>query len=169
MDILVSRKFFATTIFIGLVYTVFSIYMMNYRLVLDTIFGSYNLLDKISLLSALLQGMWTSMTHLALISLILIGVLTGANIFLLREKIGSLGGLRKTHLVFGGGSTLGILGVGCATCGLPVISLLGLSGSLIYFPMHGSELSIISIILLSVSFYILFRNYKNYCEIKRKK
>lgn len=166
MGILLSRKFLVTTLFIGLAYTAFSIYMMNYRLVLDTIFGSYNPVDKFSLLSALLQGMWSSMTHLALITLILIGILTGANIFLLREKIGSLGGLRKTHLVFGGGSTLGILGVGCATCGLPIVSILGLSGSLIYFPMHGSELSFISVILLSVSFYTLFRNYKNYCEIK---
>ena len=55
----------------------------------------------------------------------------------------------------GGSSLLGIIGSGCASCGLPILAFLGLSGAIFYLPFQGLELSVLAIILLSVSLYSL--------------
>jgi hypothetical protein len=58
----------------------------------------------------------------------------------------------------GGSSVLGIVGSGCAACGLPVLALLGLSGSVAYLPFQGTELSIISVVMLSISLYLMVKS-----------
>ena len=83
-----------------------------------------------------------------------------------------IGGIRNVHIVAGSGSLLGIIGSGCAACGLPIISLLGLTGSIMYLPFHGSELSVISIVLLSLSFYAMIKaitQSKRSCDINSLK
>lgn len=171
MAILLSRKFLISTFFVAIVYVFLTIYLMNLTLVRSTLFGTSPLLYKIKLLSALLGGMWTAMSTTSLVVLFVVGVLTGANLSMLVMKVRLLGGLKSTHLVIGGGSLLGIAGSGCAVCGLPIISLLGLSTSVAFLPLHGTELSYIAIALLLLSFFILMRGYRtefNRCKIKEK-
>ncbi|EKD65347.1 MAG: hypothetical protein ACD_50C00115G0005 [uncultured bacterium] len=71
----------------------------------------------------------------------------------------------------GGNTLLGIAGSGCAACGLPVFSILGLSGSILALPFHGLELSYLAVVLLSISFYLLLRSVfeKEYCAIPLRK
>lgn len=142
---------------------------MNLSLLKSTITGDYSLIYKISLLLVLLEGMWTAMSFAGFILLFFIAILTGANLTLLFEKIITLRKFNKLQLVVGGNSLLGIVGSGCAACGLPIISLLGLSGSLMFLPLHGIELSYISLILLSASFYLLFKNRNQSCVISNGK
>jgi len=63
----------------------------------------------------------------------------------------------KMGFVVGGSSLLGIVGSGCASCGLPILAFLGLSGAIFYLPFKGFELSVLAIILLSVSLYSLIK------------
>lgn len=154
---LFSFKFILPTLLIASIYLIFSTYLMNGSLVEETVFGSFPISYKVSLLLALLQGMWTTMSGLALIVFMLTALLTGANLTLLWQKINVLRHMKGLHLVVGGNSLLGIVGSGCAACGLPVLSLLGLSGSLIYWPLHGAELSYVAVILLTGSFYLLIK------------
>jgi len=86
------------------------------------------------------------------------------------RQIKLLRSVKNLHFVVGGNTLLGIAGSGCAACGLPVLSILGLSGSIIYLPFRGTELSYLAVILLSISFYLLLKSVfeKEYCVIPVK-
>jgi len=169
--ILTSSKFLIPTLIIASIYVIFATYLMNIRLVQETIFGSFSVNYKVSLLFALLSGMWTAMSGSALILLLLTAVLTGANLTLLVRQIKVLRSAQNLHLVVGGNTLLGLVGSGCAACGLPVLSFLGLTGSVIYLPFRGTELSYLAVALLLISFYLLLKSVyeKEYCTIPSKK
>lgn len=171
IDILRSSKFLLPTLLITSIYTILIIYLMNSRLVLNTVTGVFPLEYKFKLLFALLNGMWTAMSGSGLIILITTAFLTGANWTLVIQKVAALRSFGSVHLVVSGSSLLGIVGSGCAACSLPIISLLGLSGSLIYLPLRGQELSYISVVLLAISFYFLLRSIdkEKYCQINPKR
>lgn len=155
------KSFLISTALIALVYLTSSIYLMNFTLVKNTIIGNYDLAYKLKLLLALLEGMWTAMTRIGLFLLIITSILTGVNITLIGIRIMKMQTLKNVHYIAGGGSLLGVIGSGCAACGLPLISVLGLSGSIVYLPFHGVELSYLSILLLSVSLYFMLKAHKN--------
>ncbi len=144
---------------------------MNARLVQDTLIGSFPFIYKVNLLFALIQGMWTAMSGQALILLFLTALLTGANLTLLAKQLKLLKTAQNLHLVVGGNTLLGLAGSGCAACGLPILSILGLSGAIIYLPFKGTEISYLAVILLSISFYLLLKSVyeKEYCAIPSKK
>jgi len=141
---------------------------MNVRILRDTLWGEYDVAYKLKLLFSLLKGMWTAMSGPGLTVLFLVALLTGANLTLLFSKVSLLKNNKKLRLVVGGNSLLGIVGSGCAACGLPILSLLGLSGSVIYLPFRGTEISYISLILLTVSFYLLIKNSNQACILAKK-
>lgn len=171
IDIIRSSKFLLPTLLIASIYTILITYLMNSRLVFSTVTGVFPLAYKFKLLFALLGGMWTAMSGSGLIILITTAFLTGANWTLVIQKVAVLRSSRSVHLVVSGSSLLGIVGSGCAACSLPIISLLGLSGSFIYLPLRGQELSYIAVVLLAISFSFLLRSiYKEkYCQINPKR
>ncbi len=162
---LFSKRFVIPTLTITFLYVILIIYSMNVRILRDTLFGDYDTLYKLRLLFSLLQGMWTAMSGSGLVMLFLIALLTGANLTLLFSKIKMLKNSKRLRLVVGGNSLFGIVGSGCAACGLPILSLLGLGGSVMYLPLRGVELSYISFILLSVSLYLLLKNSNQACSL----
>jgi len=50
------------------------------------------------------------------------------------------------------GTVAGVLGIGCASCGSVILSLVGFSGALAFLPLGGQELNLLGIILLLVSY-----------------
>ncbi len=161
MSPLFTRTVLLRTLVIAILYVLFSTYLMNWSLVINTVLGNYPIDYKFKLLLALLGGMWTAMTHTGLFVLVLTGLLSGLNISLVVERIQSAGGLRNTHIIVGGSSLLGIVGAGCAACGLPILSLLGISASLVSLPFHGMEISYSGLLLLILSLYMLIKQDKN--------
>lgn len=143
---------------------------MDFTLVKDTILGVYPLTYKLNLLLALLSGMWTVMTHITLFILILNSFLTGAILVLLTQKAEALKKMGKLHVVAGGSSLLATVGSGCSACGLPILSLVGLSGAALYLPFKGNELLYISLFLLLGSFYLLVKSVlrMQFCYVSKE-
>lgn len=160
-----TKKIIFSSSFIGLCYLLTVIYLMNFELVKLTLTGNYPIIYKSNLLIALLGGMWTAMTPIGLAILIITSILAGLNISLLVQRILLLKDSGKLHFMIGGGSLLGVIGSGCAACGLPVVSFFGLTGSVIYLPFRGFELSLIALFLLATSNYFLLRANVNACNI----
>lgn len=161
MRILFSPKIIIASSVIALVYIIISVYLMNFVLVKDTLLGDFPLQYKMRILLILLQGLQTAMPFSTVVILILTALLTGINLSLVSVKLASFRTIKNVHFVVGGGSLIGIVGSGCAACGLPILSLLGFSGSIMNLPFHGTELSYFSLLLLLISFYILIRSKKN--------
>jgi len=152
-----SKKILIPTVIIAILYVVATIYLMNAGLVKDTIFGSHSLSYKWNLLVALLAGMWTAMSRLSLFLLVVVAILTGANLTMVVQRFQTIRASGKMSLTVGGSSLLGIVGSGCASCGLPILAFLGLSGAVFYLPFQGIELSVLAIVLLTISLYILMK------------
>lgn len=163
-----SKAFTLSVLVITSIYLIITTYLMNFTLIIDTILGKFPLTYKINLLVALLGGMWTAMAGEPFVILLITAFLTGVNLTLIAQKIKFYS--YSTNLLAGGSSIFGIVASGCAACGLPVISLLGLSGSIIYLPLRGMELSYLSIILLFMSLYFLIKKKKvsKACIVKFK-
>lgn len=166
-NVIFRRKFIMPTVVIAVLYSLLTTYLMNVRLLKFTLLGSFTLEYKVKLLIALLGGMWTAMSGFGLTMLIIVALLTGANLTLIAQRIIKLHSFGKLQLVAGGSSLLGFIGSGCAACGLPILALLGLSGSVIYLPFGGMELSVVSAALLLMSLYLMIKSdsKKEICEV----
>ncbi len=157
-DVITSKTFIISTLLISALYLLIITYLMNLGLVKDTLFGDHTFSYRFNLLIALLGGMWTAMSGFGLFILVLTSILTGINLTLVIRRISILKSSGNLKLVIGGGSLLGFIGSGCAACGLPVLALLGLSGSVAYLPFRGTELSIIAVALLIMSLYLMLKS-----------
>ncbi len=142
---------------IAILYVVATVYLMNASLVQDALLGTHSLSYRWNILIALLVGMWTAMTGLSLFLLTTVAILTGLNLVLTLDRLRSIRSSGKMHWAIGGSSILGIVGSGCASCGLPILALLGFGGAAAYLPFQGVELSLVAIVLLLVSLYVLMR------------
>lgn len=151
------KRFFASTTLIAVLYVAATAYLMNVSLVNDTLFGPHSWGYRFDLLTALFFGIGTAMTTMSLVLLIVTAVLTGATLTLTRERWRIVRAAGGAHWIIGG-SLVGIAGGGCASCGLPVLALLGLSGAAASLPFGGTELSVIAIALLFVSLFVLLKD-----------
>lgn len=153
---------------IAVLYIVLSVTLLNYQLIADTFIHDFPLIAKVSIFFALLQGAWTGMTRIDFVFLLINSMLVGVNLTLVIKTVYQLGHQGKVHLSIGGATLLSIVTTGCASCGLSVLSLLGLSASLSFLPFRGLELHILATgILLFSSWYMLRQLYNaKYCKIK---
>lgn len=137
---------------------------MNAGLVTQTVLGNFPLSYKFNLIVALIIGVGSAMSQLNMYLLIVVAGLFGMNLVLASRKVSVQ---KSNHWVIGGGLFSGIMGSGCASCGLPILSVFGLSGSVAILPFRGLELLILSIILLLISLVILIRkeSAQNSCLI----
>lgn len=152
-----SEKIIIPAFIIAILYVVATVYLMNASLVSDALFGTHSMSYTWNILIALLVGMWTAMSGLSLFLLTTVAILTGLNLVLTVERLRSIRSSGKMHWAIGGSSILGIVGSGCASCGLPILALLGFGGAAAYLPFQGMELSFVAIALLLVSLYVLIR------------
>ena len=165
-EIFKSKKFWITTAVIAVVYLCVIAFLMNRTLLLSTWEYPYPFRYKFDLSWALFRGLVTSNTPFDLTMLVLNALLTGANLFLVWIKVTQLHKFGTVTWFSLGGSVLGVLSAGCAACGLPIISLVGITsaGALAYF--DNTFFLLLSFVLLLVSFYYLAKSIViNKCKI----
>lgn len=154
---------------ISFIYFSFSTLLLNYKLVLSSIFSESSLRFKFTILFQLLIGSYSAFDRLDFFLLIITSLLVGTNILMVYKTLKSLreeGG--KLTVAAGGTAVLGIFVAGCSSCGFSVLSLLGLAGVLSFIPFKGVGLHSIVIALLVFSFLYSIRTYhqKIVCKIK---
>ncbi len=160
-----NRQFFISAVAIAALYLLLNVYFTNYSLINQTYFGSHNLIYKMNISLALLEGLFTAMSGFNLTVLVLMSLLTGANMVLVYRNLRLNLAKQRVHMVFGISSLLGTAGSGCASCGLPLLGLLGISGSVGHLPFKGAEVSLIALGLLSISFIVLLKQQLTPCLV----
>lgn len=148
-------------------YIAFALYLLNYRLTLQTLSGDFPINYKVKLLFILLGGAWTVFPGFILLLLILTSILVGINILLVFRTIRVIKKNGEARFFVGGGSLLGIASTGCGGCGLTLFSLLGISSGFGVFPHVNTGLYLLAIVLLLFSaFYMLNKiTEKENCEV----
>lgn len=164
-----NRKSIVLMLFISLLYILFAAYALNYRLFLNTVFGSYPLSYRLSILSSLIWGVYTSMSGLDFYLLLATALLVGVNFVLLFATIINLKASgSKVHFLVGGSSVLSLAAIGCTTCGLTLLSVLGISSAFGLLPF-GMTLYFISIGSLVFSIFYMLKKLEAVCKIPAKK
>jgi len=121
---------------------------------------------------ALIRGGIANMTQTSFVMLTIIAVLVGVMVSLITykvrmEKIFSAHDGKTTTI----GAILGLAAPGCASCGIGLLSAVGLTSALTYLPFKGIEISALSIVLLAGSTGSLASRIAdgNSCKINFKK
>lgn len=158
-EVLLDKKTIIPALIIAVLYIIVAVYLMNFSLVKNTVIGDYPFSYKSDLLIALLGGMWTAMSRASLLLLIIAALLTGVSFTLVIRRLWLIKSLGRLEIVASGSSLFGIATSGCAACGLPLLAVFGLSGSVVYLPWRGTELSVLAVVLLTASFILTLKAY----------
>lgn len=161
-----TPRFWIGSLVIAVIYLTLNVYLTNYSLVDQTLLGNFSYQYKLELISALFGGLLTAISRWSFVMLLDVGVLTGMNMMLLFNKQ-QWAKIRSANFVAGFSTLFGTAGGGCASCGLPLLGLLGVSSSVGYLPFKGAELSVIAAGLLIFSFIVLLRQNLQVCMLKR--
>lgn len=167
MKEVISRNILVTTV-IALSYYVSIMFLANKELTLSIIFSSFSLINKLELFFLIFFG-WGSFSNINFSLLVVVSVLTGANLAFLFQRFKYLA-KHKIGLFSGGSSLAGVFGSGCVVvCGTaPFIIASSLTGSSIFLPLF-ENLKYISPMLLLLSLYLLFKKYKETCSIEERR
>lgn len=165
---LLSPKLLYIALPIAAGYSLVTLYLFNYRLLIQTWAGNYPLQYKISLTGVLLQGFQTLFSAFDLSLLLITSVLVGLNFMLAFSSIQKIKQQGSLTLSIGGASIIGIAASGCSACGLSLFSIFGASAALTFLPLHGLILHILAVILLLASMTYMIRKLHQevYCRIK---
>lgn len=163
--IIFTKQILALTALISFLYYSFSSYLTNFTLVHQIWLQDYSILLKIKIILFILIGSWETQSIVYENSIkAIIAILSGFNSALIIYFLQQLKRSRKS-LLLGSTSLFAIGFSGCAACGIPILSLLGLGSSIIYLPFQGQGLAYAALILLLISLVILLRTLKKECHI----
>ncbi len=165
---LFSIRSVALVLFFSFLYVFLSVLLPNYRLVIQTLTNDGSFLFKLTLMNSLILGSWTGLSHVDFFLLILSALLVSVNLLLMGKTIYYLKHSKKIRFSIGGATVVSIVTTGCASCGLSVFSVLGLSTTFAILPFHGMELHILAITFLLFSLWYMLKQLHNakYCIIK---
>lgn len=111
-------------------YVSLTIFILNYRLIADSIFGNFSFIFKIKIILLSLLGLFSAFSFIDSALLILTGLLVGINIVLLISTFKFLKRGSGVKFFVGGGSIFGVISAGCTSCGFSALSVLGLGGGI---------------------------------------
>lgn len=148
-------------------YVLLATLLLNYKLLADTFTNGFPLHTQISILIALITGIFSNMHFWDSLLLIFNALFVGINVLLIGKTIFLLEHMGKVKASIGGAALISLITTGCASCGLSLLSFLGLSAAVSFLPFHGLEIHIATTLILIGSGIYLLRQIHNakYCKI----
>ena len=165
-EILERKRYFIFTVSVFTILLFLTIWIPNFPL-LKTILLSprLSILEKLNFLKNSLLTLETSFTPasriLTIVFLLLLSLTLSLTVFYFSRRTDDLSSLGSSLPA----TIIGIIGVGCASCGSFLLPLLGLTAALGFLPLKGLEFSLASILLLlfSLDRLLTIINQKNLC------
>jgi hypothetical protein len=159
-------RYMALALGASLLMILITVFLPNRTLIGSTLTsGKYDSAKRLDLYGGLLGGFWTNFTLVGQLTTVIIAILFGINIGLLTYFLHNRYQMQKTTGLGVVGLLVGMLGIGCASCGSVLLtSLLGIGLTTILvgnLPFHGIELTFVSIGLLVISNMMLLSRIKS--------
>ncbi len=151
-------------IIIALLFYSLNVIIADYK-TLFSFYSSLGFLGTINFFFSLLIGFKETIKMSSYISLLVISLLLGMLTSLIFYKANVIKGnsTKNIGLISGIGIILGAFIPGCAACGIGLASALGIGGAFLTFlPLKGLELSILSILILTIA---IFKISEDSCKI----
>ncbi len=133
---------------------------LNVPLVADLVVGgTLPLANRLAILLELYPFVGTSFGTAQSVLLVVVGLLTGVDVSMAAYHFREHGVSLRQGGTSAAGVLLGTLGAGCAACGsavlLGLLSLLGVTTSLLFLPLDGLEFALGAVVVLVLSIYWL--------------
>lgn len=160
-----KRHFLLKSLFFASLYIILSIVLINYKSYLSFLLSEYSPLAKVKVLSLIFYGFFQAISARDIVLILISAILFGVNVELVLRKLKFLAGKGSLHLTFGAG-VITLVATGCASCGLSLASIVGLSAVIALLPFHGLELYALSIMILLISLLYNLHNLVKVCKIK---
>lgn len=124
---------------------------------LQTVYGLTGVSGTVKMLGIFVVSFANTMPRFMYAAMITLSVLTGIlmSLLLYRYHVTTFASGASSGFLTGAGIFLGIVAPGCASCGLGIIALLGLSSSVAFLPFQGNEIALGAIGLLTFSTMML--------------
>ena len=156
IQILRQPRYLLLTLSLALVIFLVSLLLANLKTMLHFVFSDVSLSSKLILIAGFLKGIFIASSTLALLEALLLAVLVAITFSILMFKICAL---RQTSAQDAGASLLAVLTTTtvttCPSCGISLLSLLGVGSAVAFLPFQGRELLALSILILFFSLYHL--------------
>ncbi len=153
------QSLFFTASFIGV--TVTALNSLNFFSILSS---NYSFVSKFKISYTLFLGTFRTISAIDVIFLSIIAVLFGINLALVIQKINFIRKQSNLKLTIGAG-LISLASAGCASCGLSIVSFIGIGGALALLPFRGMELYFLSIAILVVSFFYNLNAIYKACRV----
>lgn len=155
--------------FVGLLaflYILFSLFILNNQLIVDTFISSTPLVYKIVLFTTLFQGLFTAFSPSDTVIMLVSSIFVGVNLVLTAKTIYLLEHQGKIRLSVGGATLISLITTGCSSCGFSLLSILGLGTSLSFLPFRGMELHVLALAMLIFSSWYMVKKLRDgkYCK-----
>jgi hypothetical protein len=152
--------YFALAALIAMTILVFTIYLPNLNFVAEVITSStYPLNAKFDILFSLLGSFNTNFTTMTRMMTLAVAILTGVNIAVLVFYLRKRASLERLMGASSLGTLVGLLGVGCASCGSVILSSVfgvgAAAGFIGLFPLKGVEFGLLGVALLFSTYTLL--------------
>jgi len=173
VKILLTPKYVVLTIIVSLAVVVFSAWLPNLHLIVDSLGrDTLDLHQKSKLLVGLLGSLRTNFTSVSLTVTFVTAILLGIQVSLVAYYLANSLKLQRSMGFSAFGMVSSVLGIGCASCGSIILtSLVGFSSTsliLRLLPFGGQELSFVGVTLLLYSLHLTIIKIKQpiTCHIK---
>lgn len=154
------------SIIFALMALLFAFFVLNLTSYVTFLSANYPLFSKITILYYITIGSFSAISKTDSFFLVITCLLVGVNTALVVEKIKALKQSKSLKLTFGAG-IVSLAATGCASCGLSLASVVGLTGVLVALPFGGIELYSLSVmVLLGILFYNL-NSYRKVCGLRK--
>lgn len=158
-------KYILLTTVVAFLLIAFAAWLPNLHLITKSMSSSsMTFLEKTNLVVSLLGSLRTNFTTWSLFITVSIATLAGIQLSLLVYYLKKFIGAKSEMGMSVSGILLGILGVGCVSCGSVILtSVIGLGSTtaiIAYLPLRGQEFGIFGIAILLVAIYSLLNKIK---------
>lgn len=176
MQLLSSRREVISKVFANPSYIIFALAIAFAFYLLNAFILQWKNLDLVTTQNAasfFTIGVYYLTTRFSFYSLLLVSILTGTLLALLvyRARTLLVTQPHKAGIVSSIGILTGILLPGCASCGIGLAAVFGLSASLSVLPFKGIEISLLAIIILGVAISMVAQSMtiNARCKIRERK
>ncbi|MDO8508156.1 MAG: hypothetical protein Q7S27_00560 [Nanoarchaeota archaeon] len=159
-------KYVLLALVVAVMFYSLNVFIANYRAIID-FYSILGFIGSIKLFISLMIGFRDIIKISSFVSVLIISLMLGMLSSLIFYKVKIIGGKDKgTGLFSSLGILLGAFAPGCAACGIGLASALGVSSVfLAVLPFDGLELSILSIVILSIA---IFKTSNSSCKVMLK-
>ncbi len=161
-----KRNFLLKSLLLATLYLLIGFALINFQSITSIASSDYSLISKFRIISIIISGSFHIISERDAVLLLVSSVLFGLNMELVLRKLRFLRSRGSLHLTFGAGF-ITLVATGCASCGLSLASVVGLSAAIAILPFHGIELYFVGILLLLASLFYNLHTLVKACNINK--